>query len=984
MSDLLPFIVSGIAIGAVYGLTGTGLVLTYKTSGIFNFGHGALATAASYLFYWLHVDKGLDWKASAVVAILIAGPLMGLAMELISRRLAPQRTALKIVGTIGLILLVQGLGTIKYGPDPINVHNFLPGGNGGFELGGTRVQYKFVIVAVTAAVLVGTFYALFRFSRTGVAMRAVVDDPALLDLLGTNPSRVRRTAWIIGSTLAALSGVLVLPLLGLDGIALTFLVVEALGAAALGGFSSIPLTFFGGLLLGVGSDITKNYVLDVSWLSGLPPSLPFLVLFAVLLILPKRRLLPPSRHEARPRAQWRAPLRVRAVTGLVVLVPLVLVPTFAGAKLTFYTVGLTQVVMLLSLGLLVRTSGQVSLCHSAFAAIGAVAFSQLAVDHGIPWLLALLLGGLIVVPVGALLALPAIRLSGLFLALATLGFGIMVERLFYSQNFMFTPIETGRIMPKPSFAESDTAYYYVVLTFVAVVSVLMVAVHRARLGRVLRGMSESPTAMSTLGQSTNVTRLIVFCISAFLAGIAGILYGSAVTSAATTDSHYSSFNSVILLATLALAPFGEPWYALFAGIVAVIPGYLPGENTTYVMNALFGFFAITVAMQGGTPPMPERLRAALERFGQPHTAPEPSPDGGTPAADVPTPEDAPTPAEAPTPAPAPAEAPATAKAAAAAAARTPVVPAQADGTAATGGLRVENLTVRFGGLVAVRDLALQAAPGRITGLIGPNGAGKTTTFNACTGLNRPSSGRIYLGGRDISHSGQAARGRAGIGRTFQLIELCESLTVAENVALGRECGLAGANVIRQLVATPAEWRETRAAATSAMDLCGITHLAERQVGELSTGQRRLVELARCLAGPFTMLLLDEPSSGLDRTETEAFARVIERVVAERGVGVLIVEHDMALVMKICQYIYVLDFGELLFEGGGAEVRASEKVRTAYLGADAAHPAPRLAEADAPEQPPAPGEPEMAAVSAAPAAPADNGTPLTQTSQEVTR
>lgn len=981
MSDLLPFIVSGIAIGAVYGLTGTGLVLTYKTSGIFNFGHGALATAASYLFYWLHVDKGLDWKASAAVAVLIAGPLMGLGMELISRRLAPQRTALKIVGSIGLILLVQGLGAIKYGPDPINVHNFLPGGNGGFELGGTRVQYKFVIVAVTAAVLVGIFYALFRFSRTGVAMRAVVDDPALLDLLGTNPSRVRRTAWIIGSTLAALSGVLVLPLLGLDGIALTFLVVEALGAAALGGFSSIPLTFFGGLLLGIGSDITKNYVLDVSWLSGLPPSLPFLMLFAVLLILPKRRLLPPSRHEARPPAQWRAPLRVRAVTGLVVLVALALVPTFAGAKLTFYTVGLTQVVMLLSLGLLVRTSGQVSLCHSAFAAIGAVAFSQLAVDHGIPWLLALLLSGLIVVPVGALLALPAIRLSGLFLALATLGFGIMVERLFYSQNFMFTPIEAGRIMPKPSFAEGDTAYYYVVLAFVAVVSVLMVAVHRARLGRVLRGMSESPTAMSTLGQSTNVTRLIVFCISAFLAGIAGVLYGSTVSAAATTDSHYSSFNSVILLATLALAPFGEPWYALFAGIVAVIPGYLPGENTTYIMNALFGFFAITVAMQGGTPPMPERLRAVLERFGRRPT-PESSTDGDIPAPVVPTLKDAPAPAEAPEPAEA-SEATKPSEAASSPAvantpttvAKTPVIPAQADGTAAAGGLRVENLTVRFGGLVAVRDLALQAAPGRITGLIGPNGAGKTTTFNSCTGLNRPSSGRIYLGDRDISNSGQAARGRAGIGRTFQLIELCDSLTVAENVALGRECGLAGANVIRQLVATPAEWREIRAATRSAMELCGITDLADRQVGELSTGQRRLVELARCLAGPFTMLLLDEPSSGLDRTETEAFSRVIERVVAERGVGVLIVEHDMALVMKICQYIYVLDFGELLFEGSAAEVRASEKVRTAYLGADAAHPAPGLEDI---------GTPELAAVAASGN---DNGAEagtLAQTSQEVTR
>ncbi len=612
MNDLIPFIVSGLAIGSVYGLIGTGLVVTYKTSGIFNFGHGALATVAAYLFYWLHIDQGLGWQASAAVTVLLAGPLMGLAMELIARRLAPQRVPMKIVGTAGLILLVQGLGTVKYGPDAITVDSFLPKAEESFAVGSVNVAYKYVFTAAIALVAVAALWALFRFTRTGLAMRAVVDDPELLDVKGTSPVRVRRIAWLIGSTFAALSGVLLLPLVGLEPIGLTFLVVTAFGAAAMGAFTSIPLTFLGGLVLGVASDVTKLYLIDVGWLSGLPSSLPFVILVAALLLTPRRRLAPPSHVEHRPPSQWRAPGRVRLITALVVVALLAAVPAFAGTKLTFYIVGLTQVVMFLSLGLLVRTSGQVSLCHAAFGAIGAVAFSQLAVDHGLPWPVALVLGALIVVPAGAVIALPAIRLSGLFLALATLGFGIMVERLLYPLNWMFTPLSSGREMPRPSFAEDDQSFYYLVLALVVVIGAAIAAVQSARLGRMLRGMAEAPVAVSTAGLSVNVTKLLVFCLSAFFAGVSGILYGTTLHSAGTTDPHYSSFFSIILLVSLALAPFAEPWYAVLMGMVtAIIPGYFPDADAGYWLNAAFGLFALQVAMAGGTPPAPARLRAAL-------------------------------------------------------------------------------------------------------------------------------------------------------------------------------------------------------------------------------------------------------------------------------------------------------------------------------------------------------------------------------------
>jgi ABC-type branched-subunit amino acid transport system ATPase component len=249
------------------------------------------------------------------------------------------------------------------------------------------------------------------------------------------------------------------------------------------------------------------------------------------------------------------------------------------------------------------------------------------------------------------------------------------------------------------------------------------------------------------------------------------------------------------------------------------------------------------------------------------------------------------------------------------------------------GLAVTDLTIRFGGLVAVSDVTLAAPRGRITGLIGPNGAGKSTTFNACSGLLRPTAGTISLDGHDVTRVSTAGRARRGLGRTFQKMELFGSLSVVENVALGREGGMAGSNPAKQLFATRGERREARTRAAEALELCGLTELADRRPGELSTGQRRLVELARVCAGNFSLLLLDEPSSGLDKEETVRFGEILQQLVAERGLGILVVEHDMSLVLRICSYIYVLDFGKQIFEGTPAELAVSDIVRAAYLGSE---------------------------------------------------
>jgi len=246
-------------------------------------------------------------------------------------------------------------------------------------------------------------------------------------------------------------------------------------------------------------------------------------------------------------------------------------------------------------------------------------------------------------------------------------------------------------------------------------------------------------------------------------------------------------------------------------------------------------------------------------------------------------------------------------------------------------LEVDRLVVRFGGLVAVDHVSLEAPAGRLTGLIGPNGAGKTTTFNACSGLVRATAGSVRLNGRDVTNLSDSARARRGLGRTFQRMELFDSLTVAENVGIGREAGLAGASPWRQLFGRRGERHQMTEAVREVLELCGLQDVAHRRAGVLSTGQRRLIELARVLAGDFQILLLDEPSSGLDRGESDSFGQILTHVVSERGLGVLLVEHDMELVMAICDHVYVIDFGKPLFEGPPAAVQRDGAVRAAYLG-----------------------------------------------------
>jgi ABC-type branched-subunit amino acid transport system ATPase component/branched-subunit amino acid ABC-type transport system permease component len=895
VSTLLPFIVIGLTTGAVYGLAGVGLVLTYKTSGVFNFAYGALAAVAAYTFYVLHVLNGWAWPAAAVVAVLVVGPLMGLILELLARRIQGRSLALQVASTVGLLLVIEAGVNLIYGTQTVrNVPVFLGASN--FKLLGTNVQVAQLVTFLFAVAVTVALSAFFRLSRRGVAMRAVVDNAELLDVTGTSPASTRRQAWIIGSTLAAASGVLFAPLLPLDPVQLTLLVVATFGAAAIGAFSSLPLTLVGGLGIGVLASLCTKWFTS-GLLAGLPPSLPFVVLFLVLLVFPRRYLVGKTVTIPQRRPTWRAPASLQLSGGVALLVLLALVPGFAGIHLTDWTTFVAMTIVFMSLGLLVRTSGQVSLAQVAFTAIGAAAFSHLTVGSGVPWLLALLLSGLIAVPIGALLAVPAIRLSGLYLALATFGFGILLQGMFYTQHYMFGANGNGLTMPRPHLSflnvSSDKGYYYLVLALAVLVALVVVALNRTRLGRLLRGAADSRIALETSGTAVNVTRVLVFCISAFLAAVGGALAGAGQQT--ISADAYQPLLSLTYFALIIIVVGSEPWDAVLASAALfLVPSYVSGAKVNIVLQLLFGAAAIAYAiLPSQTRRVPKSVQRAVDRTFGAVTPRWPWPRAHLAAA---------------MPAPA-------------------VVSAPRVGS----GLEVEQLAVRFGGLVAVDGVTIRAPRGRVTGLIGPNGAGKTTTFNACSGLISPTSGSVAIGGVDVSRRGPAARARLGLGRTFQKMELFDTLTVRENVEVGAEGVLAGANPLTQIAGAPGQRAAVQASARRALELCDIASLADVPAMALSTGQRRLVELARCLAGPFELLLLDEPSSGLDHAETERFGQILKRVVAEREIGILLVEHDMSLVLDICQHIYVLDFGELIFQGSPAEVMNSPIVQAAYLG-----------------------------------------------------
>jgi len=607
MSSLLPILVAGISTGSIYAVAAMGLTLTYKTSGIFNFAQGAIAAAAAYVFYVLHIEHGLSWPFAAAITLLAFGFVGGIALEFMARPLADVPIAQRIVASVGLLVAVNSLLLVIFGPSRRVLPEYL--GRSVHNIQGAYFATSDLVKGLTALGLAIGLGVFFRSTRTGRAVRAVVDDATLLDLTGVDPAQIRRTAWIIGCAFAALSGILIAPLLNVDVNLLTLLVVHAFGACAIGRFTSVPMTYVGGLVVGVGEQLVQKYTTSHPTLVDLYPATSFLILIIVMVCIPRRKLVEVGRliREIPPKPS-RFPPVVRlagAAAGLALLAfgPFYIDPI----RLSTATAALATVILYLSLSLLIRVSGQVSLCHIALQAAGAALFAH-AVSHGglasfnlgLPWPLAVVAAGLLTVPIGLLIALPAVRLSGTFLALATLGFGLLLQQTGFRYGILFGA--SGSVpTPRPSMAEGPWAYYYVVVVTVVISAVLVKLVERARLGRLLRALADSPTALSTLGANITVSRNLAFALSAFLAGVSGAVLGGVAEQ--TNTINLQALSSLGLIAILAIsAAVGGGGTVIPAFVAGVLFTFLPSyatessEKANAAFQMAFGLAAIIVAL----------------------------------------------------------------------------------------------------------------------------------------------------------------------------------------------------------------------------------------------------------------------------------------------------------------------------------------------------------------------------------------------------
>lgn len=597
-----PYVIAGVSDGSIYALAALGLVLTYKTSGLFNFAIGAQAAASAYVFYTFRVTEGLPWPLAALLAMLCVGIGGSLLLERIAFLLSDSSATVRVVAVIGLLVLIQSALTGAYGSATLSMKPFLP--TSGFTVGGVTIQVGQVILTGLALAATGGLYAFFRQSRLGTAMQAVVDNPTLLMLEATNPVVVRRYAWAIGSCFVSISGMLVAPILGVDVNQMLLLFIAAFGAAGLAAFTSLPVAFMAAVAIGITMNVMSGELSSQSnvVLSELYTQVPFLVLLLALLIVPKGKLMERGVQQlrrAKPVPTF--PLPVVVTSSAVALGGSIAIPfVVASAYVDQYTTALGFAVVLASLGILLWTSGQISLCQMAFAALGATTFAHLQ-HSGLPWLPSLLLAVIVVMLIGAILSLPSFRLSGVYLAVATFGFGLLFQNLLYPTFLMFGAANYQTVS-RPAIlginARSDRAYYFVVLVVAIVCAFVVVAVRRSRLGLILRALSDSPVALDAHGASTRLTRLLVFCISAGMAAVGGILIAGVTESAGgALTGPYGYFNSLALLVVLAFCrrlPILSPLLA--ALVFEVLKVYPPFSGAFFVRYEGVGFGALAIVV----------------------------------------------------------------------------------------------------------------------------------------------------------------------------------------------------------------------------------------------------------------------------------------------------------------------------------------------------------------------------------------------------
>ncbi|MGW6391933.1 ABC transporter permease subunit [Streptomyces sp. NPDC055103] len=938
---------AGLAVGSAAALTGIGLVVTYRATGVLNLAHGAVAMICAYVLRQLVVVWDWPLPLGALVTLLLVAPGLGLVLDRgVFRPLAllGSHPAQTLVASLGVFVLLVGGAALLWGGGARDDAPVLLGDDPWAQLGAV-VALACLVAAVT------------RWTRFGRELRAVVDNRPLAVLSGVDADRVAAAGWAFGSFTAGLTGVLLAPYVRLDPYGMPLLVVEVIAVAVIARMRSLPVAVGAAIAIGVAqAQMTRLH--PEGWagplVQAVGANLFVVALLVAAVVLPGvggkgRDALPPPARAARvPTPLW-------LVTGVLLLLPL----GFAGSDLHTAVQVPALAVILLSLVVVAGRGGQIALGQAAYAGLGALLTALLA-TAGVPAVLALGLAVPMVAVVGLVTAWPAIRRHGLALALVTLAIGVAVSRFVLTQPYATAGLSLGR----PTGFSDDRAFYALELAVLAGCLALVAALRRGRTGRALAALRDHEPGAEATGVPVPALKLLAFVVGAALAALGGGLLGMglrafdpgaydpvrgllwfAAVLVLGADSLLTPLAAAALLITLDAGPQAGAAAAV-VGLLATQTGRLPPLTTLLLPRTRpattgtgtgtatgTGTGTTTGTGTGTGTDVPAEGRGAEGRGAEGRGAEGRGAEGrgaegrGAEGRGRFAPGGAPASAEGRAhlhrPAAADGAAPPTGRPAPLSTIRTggaggnssptagrahprrpapghpPAPPATHPAPPPAPELRADDLTLTYpGGITALSHVTLTLAPARVTALVGPNGAGKSTLFDCLAGTLHPRrhQGLITLDGADITSRPAHARTRLGIARTFQRLAVFPSLSVEENVRLGAERGRV---------------RGDPAAVERSLRLLGLEGPVRHRVAAgLPTGTLRRVELARALAGQPHTLLLDEPAAGLDADETAALARLLAALAAD-GLTVLVVEHDPDLVAGIAETVHTMEGGRIV-------------------------------------------------------------------------
>jgi ABC-type branched-subunit amino acid transport system ATPase component/ABC-type branched-subunit amino acid transport system permease subunit len=911
----LPVIALGSIIGITYGLLAVGLVLVFRSNRIINFAHGEVGAFAAAIFGLFTVKFGLPYYVILPLALLV-GAGTGAAAEVgVVRRLRNAPKLMSIVATLGVgqflvlfgLLLNSQAGAGSLFPQPPGLPVF--------EIGALRITQAYSGMLFFGPVAVAMLGVFLKYSRFGLAIRYAAANPEAARMAGIPAARMSSLAWALAGALSAFTAILTAPTRGFTS-GETFgpgLLLRALAGAVLARMTSLPVALAGGLGLG----IVEQLLLWNRPQSGLVE----VVLFGIILVTLLLQRQKGGRDEEK--GSWAAVQALRPVPealqrlwlvrnlGLIVggvsfLIALAL-PLFIDNSTSITMVSIIGFAIVgLSVGIITGLGGQLSLGQFGIAAVGAWVSYEVSSRIG-HFELAFLYAGVAGALASLVIGLPALRIRGLFLTVTTLSFALVMPAFLLQQGFVLGDgVDPGRPIVGDTPLDTGKLYYLFALPVLLLTVLLARNVRRGGFGLLLTAVRDNEDAARAFTVRASLVKTQGFLLAGFFAGIGGALYGHALSRiGSTTFPTAASIAVVVMVVIGGISLLSGP--IIGALFVIGIPAFLPLDSAALAANSL-GQLLIVLYLPAGlgglVEPVRDKIVKALGRRA--------GIDVDEAYNEVPT-------AVGSTGAPARTRS------------RTAPVPAgerlRPPGSTL---LQVRGLTKSFGGVRAVRGISFDVRAGETMGLIGPNGAGKTTTFELVGGFVRPDAGQVLFEGQDVSALGPEARGRLGMIRSFQDAALFPTLTVQECVQLSLE-RLHPTSFFASVAGIPKGAREKDRLVRDLIGFMGLDRYKTSQIQQLSTGTRRITEIACLVALQPTLLLLDEPSSGIAQRETEALGQLLVDLREQLKLTLLLIEHDIPLVMRLSDRIVAMADGEVIAMGTPDVVRNDPHVVEAYLG-----------------------------------------------------